>query len=49
MGPKDSKTAVVDSELRVRGTRGLRVIDASVMVTKQKSKRYLLLQFSTAR
>jgi choline dehydrogenase len=31
MGKKDSKEAVVDSELRVLGTKGLRVIDASVM------------------
>lgn len=32
MGPKDSNDSVVDSELRVIGTRGLRVIDASIMV-----------------
>jgi glucose dehydrogenase (acceptor) len=31
MGPKDSPAAVVDSKLRVKGVRKLRVIDASVM------------------
>ena len=31
MGAKDDTRAVVDGELRVRGLRGLRVIDASVM------------------
>ncbi|BAI75799.1 glucose-methanol-choline oxidoreductase (plasmid) [Azospirillum sp. B510] len=33
MGAKDDPTAVTDSEMRVRGLRGLRVIDASVMPT----------------
>lgn len=31
MGRKDSKDAVVDSELRVIGTKNLRVVDASIM------------------
>lgn len=31
MGTPDSRKAVVDSELKVKGVRGLRVIDASVM------------------
>lgn len=31
MGPDSDETAVVDSELRVRGIEGLRVIDASIM------------------
>jgi hypothetical protein len=31
MGPKDSVFAVVDPELRVIGTKGLRVVDAGVM------------------
>nr|CAH7751443.1 unnamed protein product [Callosobruchus chinensis] len=33
MGPKDDPTAVVDSELRVKGVKGLRVADASIMPT----------------
>ena len=33
MGGKDDPTAVTDPEMRVRGVRGLRVIDASVMPT----------------
>jgi choline dehydrogenase len=33
MGREDDPLAVVDSELRVRGVRGLRVADASVMPT----------------
>lgn len=31
MGQADSPAAVVDSKLRVKGVKGLRVIDASVM------------------
>ena len=31
MGPKDDPMAVVDARLRVRGVRGLRIADASVM------------------
>ena len=31
MGSKNDKTAVVDPELKVRGIKGLRVVDASVM------------------
>nr|WP_246252774.1 GMC oxidoreductase [Mesorhizobium camelthorni] len=31
MGPDSDRMAVVDTELRVRGTRGLRVCDASIM------------------
>jgi choline dehydrogenase len=33
MGTSDDRAAVVDSELRVFGIDGLRVIDASVMPT----------------
>ncbi len=31
MGADDDPMAVVDGELRVRGTEGLRVVDASIM------------------
>lgn len=31
MGPKNDKSSVVDSRLSVKGIKGLRVIDASVM------------------
>lgn len=31
MGPDDDEEAVVDSQLRVRGTTNLRIIDASIM------------------
>ena len=33
MGADDDRLAVVDSKLRVRGTTGLRVVDASIMPT----------------
>lgn len=33
MGAADDKTAVVDTQLRVRGIKGLRVVDASIMPT----------------
>jgi len=33
MGRRDDPMAVVDAQLRVRGVRGLRVADASVMPT----------------
>lgn len=33
MGQADDKTAVLDEKLRVRGVKGLRVADCSVMPT----------------
>jgi len=33
MGKADDELAVVDGDLRVRGVRGLRVADASIMPT----------------
>jgi len=33
MGTDDDRHAVVDTKLRVRGTTGLRVVDASIMPT----------------
>lgn len=33
MGPRDDPMSVVDHELRVHGTQGLRVVDASIMPT----------------
>lgn len=33
MGPVDDSTAVVDSELNLRGINGLRIVDASIMPT----------------
>jgi choline dehydrogenase len=33
MGRDDDPEAVLDTRLRVRGTRGLRVVDASLMPT----------------
>ena len=33
MGRDDDPMAVVDSHLRVRGVKGLRVVDASIMPT----------------
>ena len=33
MGRKDDPIAVVDSQLRVKGIKGLRVVDASIMPT----------------
>jgi len=40
MGPHSDPTAVVDSELRVHGLRGLRVVDASVMPTITSANTY---------
>jgi choline dehydrogenase len=37
MGPSSDPTAVVDTDLRVYGLEGLRVIDASIMPTMLSS------------
>lgn len=37
MGPSSDSHAVVDAELRVRGTQGLRVVDSSIMPTMPSS------------
>ena len=37
MGPDSDQTAVVDSDLRVKGIKGLRVADASIMPTMLSS------------
>lgn len=40
MGPGQDPTAVVDDELRVRGIRGLRVVDASIMPAMPSANTY---------
>jgi len=43
MSPQDAKWGVVDPDFRVKGTSGLRAVDASVIVSFLRSSKELLL------
>lgn len=46
MGTADDEMAVLDSNLKVKGVKGLRVVDASVFVSNSPDSRYVCCTYS---